>query len=158
MAVELDALDWAALERVPPGFTVERVESDARLQDWARTFVAANDVPEWAGAAWVDATRAFGIDAAPWTLYVGMLAGEPVASNILVPGAGVAGVLGVGTVAAARRRGIGAAITLAGYRDAVALGYRYGALFSSELGPPVYRRLGLVETGTAITRFLWRPA
>ena len=35
------------------------------------------------------------------------------------------------------------------------LGYRYGVLFSTEMGLPVYRRLGLAETGTAITRFLW---
>lgn len=155
MAAELEALDWDALGRVPKAFSIERVRDEAALEAWGRTFVAAFEVPEWAAVAWIDATRTLGIDTAPWMLYVGRLDGKPVATNILVPGAGVAGVLGVGTVAAARRRGIGAAITLAAYEDARELGYRYGVLFSTAMGLPVYRRLGLAETGTAITRFLW---
>lgn len=155
MAAELDALDWGALERVPDGFAIERVRTDDQLEAWARTFVAAFDVPEFAGAAWVEATRTLGIDGAPWTIYLGVLDGEPVATNILTPGAGVAQVFGVGTLAAARRKGIGAAITLAAYRDARELGYRYGVLFSTELGRSVYRRLGFAECGTGITRYLW---
>ena len=29
-------------------------------------------------------------------------------------------------------------------------------LFSTDLGVPVYRRIGLSETDTGITRYLWR--
>ena len=156
MAAELDALDWDALERVPEGFRIERVTDDEGLEAFGRTFVTAFEVPPWAAQAWVDATRALGIEEAPWSFHVGSLEGSPVATAILAPGGGVAGVLGVGTVEAARGRGIGAAITLAAYRDARDLGYRYGVLFSSELGKPVYRRIGLAETGAGITRYLWR--
>jgi hypothetical protein len=81
-----------------------------------------------------------------------------VARNILFLGGGVAGVFGIGTVRPVRRRGIGAAITLAGYRDARALDYRYGVLFSTDAGRPVYRRMGLREMGASISRFLWRSS
>jgi GNAT superfamily N-acetyltransferase len=156
MAAELGALDWDALERVPDGFRIERVRDDDGLEAFARTFCAAFDIPDWAGRAWVDATRAMGFAEAPWTIYLGVLNGEPVATNILTVGGGVAGVLGVGTLEAARGRGIGAAITLAAFREARELGYRYGVLFSTELGLPVYRRIGFIETGSGITRYLWR--
>jgi hypothetical protein len=130
-AAELDALDWDALHRVPEGFAVERVRDEEGLATWAKTFVAAFDVPAWAGEAWVDATKSFGIGAAPWALYLGRLSGEPVATNLLFCGAGVATVL----------------------RDA---GYRYGVLFATEIAAPVYRRLGFRDTGSGITRWLWR--
>ena len=152
---ELDALDWGAAERVPEGFAIDRVRDDAGLDTWGRAFVDAFELPEWAGAAWVDATRQFGVETAPWALYVGTLGGEPVATAILFPGAGVAHALGIGTVAAARRRGIGSALTLAAYRDARELGYRYGVLFSTAAGLPVYRRLGFAASGAEITRYLW---
>jgi GNAT superfamily N-acetyltransferase len=155
MAAELKALDWDAAERVPREVEIRTVRSDDELEDFGRTFVAAFEIPDWAGEAWVDATRAVGIDDAAWRIYVGYLGGEPVATNILFVGAGVAAVFGVGTVAPARGRGIGAAITLAGYRDALELGYRYGVLFSTELGLSVYRRLGFVETGSTVTRYFW---
>jgi GNAT superfamily N-acetyltransferase len=155
MEVELDALDRTSLEQLPESFEIELVRDEAELETWARTFVAAFEVPEWAGAAWVDATRTFGVDSAPWALYLGKLEHEPVATTILYPGAGVVQAFGVGTLAPARRRGIGAAITLAAYRDARELGYRYGVLFSSAAGRPVYRRLGFTESGATITRYLW---
>ena len=88
-------------------------------------------------------------------MYVGWLAGRPVATNILVLGGGVAGVYGVGTLAEARRQGIGSAITIKPLLDARDAGMRYGALFSSELGKPVYERVGFVDTGARISRYLW---
>jgi GNAT acetyltransferase-like protein len=153
---ELDELDWDAEHRVPDGFTVERVGDDAALADWASTFVDAFGVPAWAAEGWVDATRSFGIATAPWALYVARLGGEPVATNVLFCGAGVASVLGIGTVERARRQGIGSAVTLAGLADAQKAGYRYGVLFATEIGAPVYRRLGFRDTGSGISRWLWR--
>ncbi|HEY7381379.1 MAG TPA: GNAT family N-acetyltransferase [Gaiella sp.] len=156
-AAELDALDWDALHRVPDGFAAERVRDDDGLAEWAATFTAGFEVPAWAGEAWVDATKAFGIGDAPWALYLGRLGGAPVATNILFCGAGVATVLGIGTVVEARGQGIGAAITLAGLADARTAGYRYAVLFATESGARVYRRIGFRDTGSGITRWLWRP-
>jgi hypothetical protein len=156
MSAELDALAYDLADQVPEGFVIERVADDAGIETFAKTFVAAYGMPDWAGAAWLAATRSFGLARAPWQLYFGLLRGEPVAVTILFCGAGVASVFGVGTVEAARGRGIGAAITLAAYADARELGYRYGVLFATEIGLPVYRRIGLADNGAAISRFLWR--
>jgi hypothetical protein len=138
MVAELGTLDWEALERAPTGFRVERVGTDDELETFAGTFVAAFEIPEWAAQAWVDATRAFGIDEAPWALHVGFLDDDPVATTVVFCGAGVAGAFGIGTVPSARRLGIGAAITLAGFDVARWLGYRHGVL------EVLHRRPGLV--------------
>jgi GNAT superfamily N-acetyltransferase len=116
----------------------------------------AFEIPDWAGQAWVDATKAFGIGWSPWDLYLGRLDGRPAATSMAFCGAGVATVLAIATVAAARDRGIGAAITLAGLREPRERGYRHGVIFATELGAPVYRRIGFRDVDATISRWLWR--
>jgi ribosomal protein S18 acetylase RimI-like enzyme len=67
---------------------------------------------------------------------------------MLFLGGGAAGLYHLGTVAEARGRGVGAAITLAPLRDARALGYRIGTLQSTPMGYGLYRRVGFVDYGT----------
>ncbi len=152
---ELDDLDWSALERAPSGFVVERIGDEAGVDDWSRTFVEAFEIPEWAGRAWFDATMSFGPEDAPWDLYVGRLDGRPVATTMMFYGAGVATAFAIGTIGEARGKGIGAAITLSGFADARPRGYRFGVLFATELGAPVYRRIGFRDTGGTVSRWLW---
>lgn len=152
---ELAALDWSAFEKMPEGFRVEPVADHASLEAWGATFVEAFGVPAWAGQAWVDATRAFGVGKSPWELYLGRLAGRPVATTMMFHGAGVATAFAIATVPDLRGRGLGAAITLAGFADARTRGFRHGVLFATELGAPVYRRLGFRDTGGTVSRWLW---
>ena len=91
-----------------------------------------------------------------WRHYLGRLAGEPVATATTFFGAGVAGIYFVCTVERARRRGIGAGVTLAALREARDLGYTISVLGSSEMGYPVYRRLGFEEY-CRIGLYEWRP-
>lgn len=156
MAAELADLPADPLARVPAGYEQQRVTDEAGLLEFKAAFVEGFEVPEWAGQGWVDATLAFGIGQAPWQCYVGRLDGVPVACTMLFNGAGVASVFGVATVAAARGRGIGAAITLAAYDDARRAGYRHGVLFGTELGAPVYRRIGFRDVDATMSRYLWR--
>lgn len=58
----------------------------------------------------------------------------------------------------ARGQGIGGAITLKPLLEARDEGYRYGVLFSTEMGQSVYERIGFRATGTRINRYLWRNA
>jgi GNAT superfamily N-acetyltransferase len=144
MAVDLSTLPEEV--PVPAGFAVERVCDDTRLTAWIETlgsgFGEGPVEAEWVGEVY----RRLGLgDEEQCRHYLGRLDGEPVATSTLFIEAGVAGIYFVSTVERARRRGIGAAVTLAALREARDLGYRIGVLGSSQMGYPVYRRLGFEE-------------
>ena len=158
MVADLLLMNEDALTTVPSGFIVEEVSSDAALDDFKRVFQESYEIPEWAAQAWVDATQSAGIGNTPWRMYVGYLDGEPVATNMLFNGAGVASVYAVATLPAARGKGIGGAITLKPLLQAREMGYRHAVLFSTEMGVRVYQRIGFRLTDVRINRYLWvRP-
>jgi predicted N-acetyltransferase YhbS len=82
------------------------------------------------------------------------LNGRPVATSQLFLSAGVAGIYNVTCLPEARGQGIGAAITLAPSLAARGMGYRVAILQASDLGYPVYRRLGFQDFGER-SIYLW---
>jgi GNAT superfamily N-acetyltransferase len=153
MAIDLQALPEDIL--VPADFAVERVRDEAGLGEWAAAFGPGFGIGP-AEAGWIEEMfRRMGFEGA-WRYYLGRLAGEPVATSALFFAAGVAGVYCVSTIQSARRRGIGAVVTLAALREARDLGYGVGVLTSSEMGYSVYRRLGFVEY-CRIGLYQWSP-
>jgi GNAT superfamily N-acetyltransferase len=157
MVADLQQMNEAALTQVPPGFTISEVQDEASLYDFKRVFIESYEIPEWAAQAWVAATLRIGLGRTPWQMYLGRLNGEPVATNMLFNGGGVAGVYAVGTVASARGRGIGGAITLKPLLKARDEGgYRYAVLFATEMGIHTYQRIGFRHCGARINRYLWR--
>jgi ribosomal protein S18 acetylase RimI-like enzyme len=156
MVANLQDMNEAALTQVPPGFTIEEVRGEAALEDFKRVFVESYEIPAWAGQAWVDATRQLGIGRTPWQMYVGYLDGQPVATNMLFNGGGVASVYAVATVPSARGQGIGGAITLKPLLEARQMGYRYAVLFATEMGVHTYQRIGFHLCEARINRYLWR--
>ena len=155
MAVDLHALPPSIA--APNDFAIEIVRDRSGADAWADTFNVIYGTPQFAGQAWADAIMRYGFDKAPFRLYLGRWRDKPVATNMLVLGAGVASVLGVGTLPKARRQGIGSAITVQPYLDARALGYHTGVLFATDMGISVYERLGFRKVG-AISRYLWRAS
>ena len=153
MSVDLSELP----ERVPvpENLVIERVHDEAGLAAWVEAlgsgFGEGPVEAEWVGEMY----RRLGFEE-PWRHYLGILAGEPVATATSFFGAGVAGIYFVCTVERARRRGIGAAVTLAALREARKMGYGVGVLGSSEMGYPVYRGLGFEEY-CRIGLYEWRP-
>jgi ribosomal protein S18 acetylase RimI-like enzyme len=138
---------WAVEERPPPtGLVIEQVSNRARLKQWLHPVTVSFELSQAVASAFFElfAGRGFGPDV-PWQLFVGLVEGRPVAASRLFCAAGVAGVYHVATVPAARRRGLGSALTLAAVRSARELGYRVGVLVSSSEGFGVYRRLGFRE-------------
>lgn len=89
------------------------------------------------------------------TLYVGELDGGPVATAVRGSGFGIAGIGGVSTVPAARRRGIGAAITWRAALDGLAEGCDASFLQASEMGYGVYARMGYRHV---VDFQVWHPA
>jgi ribosomal protein S18 acetylase RimI-like enzyme len=155
MAVDLSLLkdDLPA----PPGLVIEEVAENETLRTWCRTMCAGYEMPDFAGDAFFDLYANVGFDAeSPARNYIGRLDGEPVAASSLFLGAGVAGIYNVATLHAARRQGIGAALTLRPLIEARAQGYRVGVLQASDSGAGVYRRLGFQEY-CRIGCYVWAP-
>jgi GNAT superfamily N-acetyltransferase len=76
------------------------------------------------------------------TYFLGRLRGRAVATSRLSLVGGTAGIYAVVTLAEARGRGIGSAMTLAALRAARDAGYRIATLQSSAMGHDIYERLG----------------
>jgi ribosomal protein S18 acetylase RimI-like enzyme len=142
-------LEEADLTPDPPaGLTIERATDAAALAEASPVTLAMIDGPA-AQAVFSAAYEAlaFGSERA-LVLFVGRLDGRPVATSALYTGTGLAGVYGVGTLPELRGRGLGRAMTIAALAEGRRRGLRIGALMSSDLGLPVYRRLGFREVGT----------
>ncbi len=155
MAVELSALPRNV--PAPEGLEIERVRDEDGLLAWEDVLGQGfGEGPR--EAAWVaQMYRRIGLgDDVPWRHYLGRLGGTPIATATLFLAAGVAGIYFVCTTEEVRRRGIGAAITLAPLLAAQEAGFRLGVLGASELGYPVYRRLGF-EEHCKIELYEWRP-
>ena len=72
-------------------------------------------------------------------------AGSFVATSMLLVEGGLAGVYGVSTLPEHRGKGLGAHATAEPLRIAWARGERVGVLQASEMGAPVYRRIGFTD-------------
>ena len=142
MAVDLMALNEDLVS--PSGLTVETVGDEKTLE----SFVHAS-FPSFGGLD-VEENACFELFAGlgyemPLRSYVGLLDGKPVATSQLFLDSGVVGIYWVATVPEARRKGIGAAVSLAALREARAMGYRIAVLGASPMGESLYRRLGFQE-------------
>lgn len=150
MAVQLE--HFAGPER--SGLLIERVASEALLMRWADTFVRGFEMPGTVELSLFELMASLGLEL-PFRHYLGFADGKPVAASTLYLGAGVAGVYFVATIAAARGRGYGRAMTLLPLIEARDLGYRLGVLQSSDQGRSVYERLGFV-TQCQMDHFFWQ--
>ena len=157
MVADLARMNEEVLLQIPGGFVIKEIANETQLLDFKNVFVETYEIPEWAGQAWADATMKIGIGKTPWRIFVGYLDDKPVATNMLFNGGGVASVYAVATIPSARGKGIGAAITLKPLLESRDKdGYKYGVLFSTEMGVKVYERIGFRMTDVRINRYLWR--
>ena len=143
MALDLNELTGP---EIPGGLVARDVRTRDDLRAWAQAFRQGfglpdgteADIAELIGAAW----EASG---GKWRHYVGTVDGAPVGSSSMYLDQGVAGIYFVGTVPAARRRGIGTWMTFLALRDARSVGTRWSILHASPVGRGVYARLGFQE-------------
>ena len=75
-------------------------------------------------------------------LFTGYLEDRPVATSIAIRSGDVSGIYGVGTIEAARRRGVGTAVTWAAVEAGRGWGCDTIVLQATEMGLPVYRAMG----------------
>jgi GNAT superfamily N-acetyltransferase len=138
----------------PPGLIIREVNDPSTLKLWSQTCGEGFGLPEFAVEGFYDLMTHAGGDR--MRAYLGWLDGEPVATSLLVLEAGAAGIYNVTTIPAARRKGIGAAMTYLPLQEAKAAGYRLGILNASEMGVGVYRSLGFQEY-CKIGQYVWAP-
>jgi GNAT superfamily N-acetyltransferase len=82
------------------------------------------------------------LDATEVGLYVGYVDGQPVANSALVAAQRVAGVANIATLSSHRGRGIGEAMTAHVLKRGREFGCIMASLQASEMGKPVYERMG----------------
>ena len=145
------ALDTASSLAMGPGVTVEEVTAGS-LGEWSRVVAVSFGCPE----EYVEGPASYDRDVGlpgetPLRRFLLRLDGEPVASSALLPGprrSGLAGIFCVGTLARVRGQGFGAVVTEAAMDTARDAGARVVVLQASEMGFPVYERLGFDTVGS----------
>jgi ribosomal protein S18 acetylase RimI-like enzyme len=133
----------------PDGFAIRPVTDAETAEQFEQVMIAGYPVPELeAGARGV--IIGTNLDAAPrWLHYVGLLDDRPVATGSAFVDDHHVHVEFIATLPDCRGQGVGAAITAAATRADPTLP---ALLIASDLGQPVYRRLGYVS----VSRFtLW---
>ena len=133
-------IDHDALARhAAPGLDIRRVTDPAGIAVHCDTVTAGfgSDPSVALGTACPDL-----LDRAECVVYVGYVDGSPVASGMGWRTARTVGVYSISTIEPARRRGYGAAMTARVVADGVAAGCDVAALQASEMGRPIYERLG----------------
>jgi GNAT superfamily N-acetyltransferase len=124
---------------VPPGHEIRRVADPAGIDDHIRTAAEGFGMP----VAWLQAVMGEALAALPGIdVYVGYSDGVPVTTGLGVRTGGTIGVYNISTVQAARRRGLGAAMTMRIVDDGAAVGCDVAILQASDMGYHIYERLG----------------
>jgi len=137
----------------PAGLRIVPVEAGEPLRQWIHVASIGFGVPEEFEEVWYEFFATAILELPFWT-YLALLNDQPVATSQLFLSAGVAGIYNVTCLPKARGHGIGAAITQTALLDARDTGYRVGILQASDLGYPVYRRLGFQDYG-GLSVYLW---
>jgi len=133
-------IDHDAIARhASPDLEIRRVTdaADISAHRWAVTAGFGSDPAVALGTTCPDL-----LDRPECVVYVGHADGAPVVSGLGWRTGRTIGVYSIATIASARRRGYGAAMTARVVADGVVAGCDVAALQASEMGRPIYERLG----------------
>jgi len=138
---------------LPPGLVITPLVRRDDLEAWVHLACVGFGIPEWAERRVMELFAPVALEP-PMHSYLAVLDGQPVATSQLFIGAGVAGIYNVTTSPEARGRGMGRAVTHAALAEARRQGYGVSILQASDLGHPVYRRLGFRDFGR-LGAYVW---
>ncbi|MFI5042167.1 MAG: GNAT family N-acetyltransferase [Acidimicrobiales bacterium] len=122
-----------------PDLEIHRVTDGAGIDVHRRVVTAGfgSDPAVAEGTACADL-----LDRPDCAVYTGYVDGDPVVSGLGWRTGRTIGVYSIATIESARRRGFGAAMTARVVSDGVDAGCQVAALQASEMGRPIYERLG----------------
>jgi hypothetical protein len=152
MAIDLNEMKE---EPIPDDVEIIEVRDHKKLKIWARVMCEAfGALPaEKAMYEWFKRDMELGLPVQP---YIAIMNGETVATSNYYLAAGVAGIYCVGTIPEARNKGIGYAVTQKTLLEGKKLGYRIGILQASQMGEPIYKRMGFKEYSQNRS-YVWLP-
>ncbi len=129
---------------LPEGYGFREIDPASDMPAWSEAFAVGYGIPRPVADLFADVSRF-----PPGTIryYSVEHGGKMVATSILYLHDGLAGIYGVSTVPEHRQRGLGAHATAEPLRQAWSMGYSTGLLQASEMGAPVYKRLGFSTHG-----------
>lgn len=145
----------AAPPSAPAAARIERVNDQQSFARWVTVVIDGFGFPESARALATGLFMALGYSD-PFYQYLAWLGDEPAAAASLVLDDTNAGIFNVATLPAMRGKGIGSAITAHALHEAHAAGRHSALLVASEMGEPVYRRLGFQTCGM-VREYVWQP-
>jgi GNAT superfamily N-acetyltransferase len=123
----------------PDGLDIRRVTDAAGVADHKAAAAAGFDMP----AEWLEAIVTVDVSRHPAAaMYVGYRDAAPVVVGLGIRSGATIGVYNIATLPAERGRGYGAAMTMRVVDDGAAAGCVVATLQASEMGRPIYERLG----------------
>lgn len=125
--------------RAVPGLEIRRAKSEADWAVFGRVAFVGFGYPEAGAKLFITPALASVPRVVGW---VGFLDGEPMCTSMAILTETVCGIYWVATLEAGRGRGLGEAITGAAVEAGQAAGCRIASLQASEMGRPVYTRMG----------------
>ncbi|WP_265110895.1 GNAT family N-acetyltransferase [Halosolutus halophilus] len=153
-AAEQPGMAMATLDEIPPRDSVAEIAevTDSDERDEFSTVTAS--AFEWPLDV-VEQVDQAALAADDVRLFLGRVDGHPAASGLLIQSGHVAGVYSIGVVEEFRRRGIGEAMSWEVLQAGREAGCQVGVLQSSEMGYPLYERMGFE---TVVTYHHFEPA
>jgi len=142
MSMDLNLLSES--NNLPAGAEIKIINEEKSVPDCAEALINGYGFPPDSKGIAIDFLLGLGLDT-PYRSYVAYWEGKPVSTAAVFLGKEVAGIYSVATTPEARGKGFGAAVTLTPLLDARKMGYRVGILQASEMGFPVYKRLGFKQ-------------
>lgn len=136
-----------ALHPLPPpgtavpvaGHEIRRIEDAAGIADHVNAAADGFGMPR----EWLQSIISEDLLEAPgFTGYVGYTNGQPVSAGLAIRTGRTIGVYNIATIESARRQGHGAAMTMRIVDDGAAAGCDVAILQASNMGQPIYERLG----------------
>ncbi len=155
MAIDLEKIKDTGL--ATPRLAIEQVRDEESMRQWLYAFSQGFELEEKIANNYGALVTSVPPAQHPVSFYLARLDGKPVATSALYCTAGVAGIYEVCTVSSARRQGIGAAVVTAALHDGQAQGYRIAILQASQMGEPVYQRIGFTSYCT-LDAYCWEPS
>lgn len=127
----------------PEGLEIRQVSDPQGVSDLIQTGAVGLGVPPERLEAWRPALLAGAVGRGPRSSsYVGYVEGKPVATSTRITTGDVAGIYFVSTLPEFRRRGYGQSMTWRAIEDGQSAGCALSYLQASEMGRPIYERMG----------------